>query len=201
MTENGPENVTIEQLQERIRKLEEENLKWMQLAGTNHLTDLPNSLMLFKLVLPDELRKFGSETGLACLLLSPDGMGSLNQEYGRDVGDQIIKEMAKFLAEKIGENERLFHPDGSNFAILISNSTEAEAERRATEIMMEFAETPIVFEDQEFIGMTCSASVAALEGVIREEDISDSVEQLNHDLSVRLHKAKQGGGSAIIGSG
>jgi len=72
MAEEDP-SVTIAQLQDRIKKLEEDNRRWMRLAGTNRLTNLPNSLMLYRIVLPTELRKYdGREVSLACLLIAPD---------------------------------------------------------------------------------------------------------------------------------
>jgi hypothetical protein len=43
-------------------KLEEENRKWMRLAGMNRLTQLPNGLMLFQVVLPKELNKGGDQS-------------------------------------------------------------------------------------------------------------------------------------------
>lgn len=45
------------ELEARVRELEEENLRWMHLVGTNRLTDLPNSLMLYRVVLPAELKQ------------------------------------------------------------------------------------------------------------------------------------------------
>ena len=42
---------SLDQLKARIQRLEEENRKWMRLAGISRLTKLPNSLMLFQVVL------------------------------------------------------------------------------------------------------------------------------------------------------
>ena len=75
---------SLDQLKARIQRLEEENRKWMRLAGVNHLTKLPNSLMLFQVVLPKELAKDkGAAFSLACILICPDKLGDINQNHGR----------------------------------------------------------------------------------------------------------------------
>ncbi len=201
MEENTSQDVTIEQLQDRIERLASENRRWMHLAGTNRLTDLPNSLMLYQVVLPAELKKCDEEgISIACVLISPDRLGEINEEYGRAVGDQLIVEISAFLKQGIESDERLFHPDGANFAILISDAAEGRARRKATEIRTDFREATFAVGDREFADLTCSAGVATLEGVIQEKDITQSVEGLYQKLSDRLYKAKQRGGNTIIGS-
>ena len=127
------DKVTIEQLQARIAELEKENQKWIRLAGTNRLTKLPNSLMFYQVFLPAELKK-GDSVSFACILLCPDGLGEINQKHGRAIGDRLIVKISSFLKEHMQSDERLFHPDGANFAILMSEATEGRARRRATDI-------------------------------------------------------------------
>ena len=51
------------------------------LAGISRLTKLPNSLMFFQVVLPQELDKGKAETfALSCILISPDKLGDVNQK-------------------------------------------------------------------------------------------------------------------------
>jgi hypothetical protein len=53
----------------------------MRLAGISRLTKLPNSLMLFQVVLPQELAKGKAETfALSCILICPDKLGDVNQK-------------------------------------------------------------------------------------------------------------------------
>ena len=114
MTENKDE--IIKALKERIIKLEEENKKWMRLAGVNRLTNLPNSLMLYQIILPKELSK---GVPFSCILLCPDNLGEINQKHGRIVGDKLIKQIGNFLKGMIEQEGQLFHCDGANFAILL----------------------------------------------------------------------------------
>jgi diguanylate cyclase (GGDEF)-like protein len=192
---------TIRHLEERVRKLEEENRKWMRLAGTNRLTGLPNSLMLYQIILPKELGK-GGETGvsLACVLICPDGLGEINQKHGRMVGDQLLKQIADFLKQQMGADESLFHCDGANFAILMPGAVEGRAKRTATTIKNQFRETIFSAGGQKFQHLTCSAGVSALEGKFDKENIPGQVERLYQEMCDRLYKAKEAGGNQVIGS-
>jgi len=60
----------VEQLQERVKHLEEENRKWMRMAGTGRVTELPNSLMLFQVGLSRELRQDSPRSRSPSLVIS-----------------------------------------------------------------------------------------------------------------------------------
>ena len=59
-------------------------------------------------------------------MLAPDGLGEINERYGRRGGDSIVKEVAEFLKESVEFDERVVHIDGANFVIL---QTEANLQR------------------------------------------------------------------------
>ncbi len=192
---------TVEELQERIKALEAENRRWMRLAGTNRLTNLPNSLMLYEVVLPAELRKVDDRgAAIACILLSPDDVGDVNKSHGRAVGDELIAQIAEFLKERMGPDERLYHPDGVNFAILLAEADEGRARRRATAVRTEIKEATFTLEKRELDELTCSAGIGTIEGAIMQQEIPAIIERLYQQLSDRLYRAKQRGGNTVVGS-
>ena len=200
MAEDKSKNDQIKKLQDRIRELEEENRKWMRLAGVNRLTELPNNLMLYQVVLPRELNKGIEEPiSLACILLCPDGLGDINQEHGRIVGDQLIKRIGDFLKQQMEPQEQLFHCDGANFAILIPETSEGHAKRRATLIISQYKKERFAVGDKRLRNLTCSAGVAEIEGEVEKVKIAELVEHLYHELCDRLHKTKERGGNFVIG--
>lgn len=202
MAESQSQTPTVEQLQTRIRELEKENQKWMRLAGTNRLTGLPNGLMLYQVILPAELRK-GQDTAisLAFILICPDSIGEINQKRGRAVGDRLIAEIAAFLKQHTDPGERLFHPDGANFALMIPSAAEGRARRKATDIRKAFREATFTIEGNTFTDLTCCAGVTAVEEeAIPADAVSQRVEQIYHELSDRLYRAKQRGADYQVGS-
>jgi len=198
----GSEPESVEQLKERIKELERENRRWMRLAGTSRLTELPNSLMLYQVVLPAELRKgIGTPITLSCVLLAPDSLGDINDSHGRAMGDQLIVEIGNFLKQQLTPDERLFHPDGANFCLLLSGAAEGRARRRTTDIRRLFRESTYKAGEREFSDLTCSAGIASIEEeAVDAPDIAKRVEQLYLEVSDRLHRAKQRGPDYQMGS-
>ena len=201
MAADETQGPTVEALQERIKELEAENRRWMRLAGTNRLTDLPNSLMLYEVVLPAELRKVDDRGAtIACILLSPDDIGDVNKSHGRAIGDELIGQIARFLKERMAPDERLYHPDGVNFAILLADADEGRARRRATAIRTEIREATFSLENRELDELTCSAGIGTIEGAVVPQQIPAMIEQFYQQLSDRLYRAKQRGGNTVVGS-
>ena len=192
---------SLDQLKVRVKQLEEENRKWMRLAGTSRLTKLPNNLMLFQVVLPQELAKSKAETFvLSCILICPDKLGTINQENGRGAGDQLIQQLAQFFKNQLELNERLFHCDGANFAIMMPTKPEGYAKRRAMMLKNVFKDEKFSVDRVEFSDMTCSIGTAEIKGEIEKVKISEITDKLYNELCDRLYQAKAKGGDYIVGS-
>lgn len=194
MSENS--EAIISKLEIRVRQLEEENRKWMRLAGTNRLTGMPNSLMLFQVVLPRDLKK---GIPLACILLCPDELGEINQRHGRVVGDQLLKKIGDFFKQHLEPGEQLFHCDGANFTVLIPEGTESKARRRGTLIKNVFKETAFAVGDEKFSDLTCSAGVAEIDADDEKGNVLERIEKFYLDLCNRLYQAKEQGGNVVVG--
>jgi len=197
MTEDPSDDRTIQQLQNRLKKLKEENRKWMRLAGIDRLTQLPNSLMLYQVMLPRALHQ---GKPLACILFGPDGLGEINQQHGRMVGDRLVQQIGRFLKQHKESQEQLFHCDGANFALLIPDAGEEKADQRATQIKDQFKEAPFSVQNQTFPGLTCSAGIVETGDQIDKANIPAHVDQLHDDLDNRLFQAKGNGGNVVVGS-
>ncbi len=192
---------SLNQLKARVQRLEEENRKWMRLAGVNRLSKLPNNLMLFQVVLPKELIKDkGSTFALACMLICPDKLGDINQGHGRVVGDHLIQQFSQFFKNQLESGERLYHCDGANFAIVIPTKTEGYAKRRAATVKNLFRDESFSVDGVEFKGMTCSVGTAEITGEIDKVKISETTDKLYNELCDRLYQAKASGGDYVVGS-
>jgi predicted signal transduction protein with EAL and GGDEF domain len=71
----------------------------------------------------------GEEKALA--LIDLDGFKSVNDQYGHFVGDRLIKECAKLLAEVCGSEARSYRLGGDEFAILVCGPDRQQHPRRA----------------------------------------------------------------------
>jgi diguanylate cyclase (GGDEF)-like protein len=110
----------------------------MRLAGISKLTGLPNCVMLNRVLLPGLFKSVAAKRQpLGCILVSPEGMTGINGKYGREFGDQLIKEFTDDLKSIVRKGERLLHLEGVNFALLSPNLTEHQMKKRAAGIHKE----------------------------------------------------------------
>ncbi|SDS55802.1 GGDEF domain-containing protein [Actinoplanes derwentensis] len=108
---DGPE---IARLRARIRQLEQEraSLQWM--AGHDELTGLANR-RLFHTVAPERLRR--DDCSSAVVILDLNGFKPINDTYGHDAGDEVLRVVARRMADCLG-NHLVARLGGDEFAAL-----------------------------------------------------------------------------------
>jgi len=131
-------NGSAASLQKKIEQLDEENRRWMRLAGMSELTGLPNRVMLNRVLLPGLFKAVAAKKQpLGCILVSPEGLTGINGRFGRESGDQLIKEFTDCLKSVARKGERLLHLESVNFALLSPNLAEHQLRKRADGIHKE----------------------------------------------------------------
>ena len=107
---------------------------------TDELTGLKN-----KAALTREINGFladGSGEGGIMLLLDIDRFKSINDTYGHDVGDSVIRQFGQFLGSRFTGNEIAGRYGGDEFIVFIRGSRDPDTARRvAAEIASGAAET------------------------------------------------------------
>ena len=82
---------------------------------TDSLSRLPNRRALHSYVKDHP----ASREEMAVAIIDLDGFKSVNDHYGHSIGDLLIKECAKILQERTGDNARAFRLGGDEFAICL----------------------------------------------------------------------------------
>jgi diguanylate cyclase (GGDEF)-like protein len=108
--------------------------------GMSELTGLPNRVMLNRVLLPGLFKAVAAKRQpLGCILISPEGLTRINGKYGRESGDQLIKEFTDCLKSLARNGERLLHLESVNFALLSPNLAEHQLRKRADGIHKELS--------------------------------------------------------------
>lgn len=92
------------------------------LARTDELTGLPNRRRLIA-----ELSTFNGVEG-ALLLLDLDGFKPVNDRYGHEMGDRILRQVAQRFSRSLPSGAILARLGGDEFGILVSGSDDATLE-------------------------------------------------------------------------
>lgn len=148
-------------LEEKVEQLDKENKRWMRLAGMSELTGLPNRVMLGRVLLPSLFKTMAAKRQpLGCIIISPEGLTGINGKYGRESGDQLIKEFTGILKSLARKEERLLHLESVNFALLSPNLAEHQLRKRADGIHKELSSTRFTINgDTLSIGVSIGFSV------------------------------------------
>ena len=121
-------------VQERTAALNVANQRLEELANTDILTGLPNrrhALTRLTLAWSDSLR-LGEP--LACLLLDADHFKAINDTYGHDAGDTVIRELGQQLRDFVRTDDFVARMGGDEFLIILPRTDLASAIRVGREL-------------------------------------------------------------------
>ena len=156
--------------------------KLEDLGLTDSLASMPNRRALHL----DYARATpGMEKALA--LLDLDGFKSVNDQYGHFVGDRLIKECAKLLAEVCGTEGRSYRLGGDEFAIFVVGPIAGNILEGICHTLLARLAEPMLIDDRK---LTIGASVG-LSRSSRRDELSSS--ELLRRSDMAMYVSKEGG--------
>ena len=74
----------------------------------------------------DRLRQFlkGKQSSIALMILDVDRFKQVNDKYGHEMGDKVLKKVAKLLEENFRATDYPARIGGDEFAVIITDATE-----------------------------------------------------------------------------
>lgn len=167
------------------RKQQEAKLAF--LAEYDPLTLLPNR-HLFTTKLNQALKIARREhSQLAVLILDLDNFKNINDSYGHNTGDVLLKRIAEKLQLCCGETASLARLGGDEFALLMENLAHPEDAARFAQELLLSLQQPLVLEFD--IEVSNSASI----GISLFPQHTDNAEALLQGADTALYKAKADG--------
>lgn len=132
-----------------------------KMSATDMLTELPNR-RFFDAVLIQEMAKVKrTKQPLSLVLLDVDHFKQVNDTYGHDVGDDVLKHIADLMRQSTRADTLVARVGGEEFAMLISNCPPAAA-AILTERVREAVEAGNYMCAGEALTLTVSAGIAAV---------------------------------------
>ena len=185
----------VAHLKDENQKLKANNRRWMRIAGTDSLTGLPNKIYFTTALLPQAIAHANEENEhVGCVMLAPDNLGEINKKFGRAGGDDIVKEVARFLAENIDEGEKVVHIDGANFVLIIPDADPSRAKRRSLTLRARALNAQFNCGGSQ-VAITLSLGVVSRPPTEEGEvNLKETVDQFLIRLEAALDQAKQMGG-------
>ena len=170
-------------LRSRIRQLG-------RLASIDDLTQLFNS-MEFNRQLPLEIeRARRSHQALSLVLLDIDHFKSLNDSYGYQTGDLVLREFTSLLKARVRQVDGIFrYKQGDEFAILMLETVAAGAATFTERLQTELETYKFLIGNSRQVNDSVSLTISA--GIVSLDADIDTVETLIERAELALRNAKQ----------
>jgi diguanylate cyclase (GGDEF)-like protein len=158
------------------------NKRLATLAYEDALTGLPNKAHLEQML--DHIRVRPFQDKRAILMIHGRSISAINSTYGLDVGDRVIKEVAKRLEAFVAEGSQLFRFADDRFVVFADNYRSKEELRSLAERILAALEPPV-----SIVGRPIEICI----GVVESEPGLGAMEALSQ-ASMVIHHLEQGHG-------
>jgi two-component system cell cycle response regulator len=140
-------------------------------------------------------RAMGRERPLSVIMLDFDHFKRINDQYGHDAGDDVLREFATRLRKNIRGMDLMCRYGGEEFVVVLPDSDVEAAKAVAERIRVAVSDTPFaVATGKHKVNLTISMGVAGL------RLMGDSADALFSRADAALYQAKKGGRNRIVSS-
>ena len=154
------------------------------LATTDTLTKLPNRLELLRSI--DKLIATKPSAPFALIFFDIDYFKSINDNYGHDAGDAILRRFAAKIKSLIKEGDVLSRFGGDEFVLLLQSIKAEDEARFFVKMLSSKLDTSFVVNNEEiFISSSIGASLYLKDG--------DNAKSLLKMADIALYSAKESG--------
>jgi diguanylate cyclase (GGDEF)-like protein len=103
-------------------------------------------------------RRKGASLGL--IMLDLDYFKHFNDNFGHEAGDNLLRNLGNFLAERVRREDVACRYGGEEFVLILAEASEEIVCQRAEEIRREFPKVPVWYRGRVLESVTVSAGVA-----------------------------------------
>ena len=171
------------------RKLQEKNIAHH--ANHDSLTQLPNRRIVMDRLNQAMLRAKRNKHGMALLFIDIDYFKNINDSFGHDFGDDVLKLISNKLQTYIRSTDTLGRLGGDEFLIVLSEIKTMQSALKIANNILEGVQTPLLIQGID-IKVGLSIGVA-----IFEPDSKDTLAELIKKADIALYDVKASGRNAV----
>lgn len=133
------------------------------------LTGINNRRFFDQRLIEEVSRAQRFKTPLSCLFIDLDHFKRVNDIYGHQAGDSVLKQVCKLLAERLRQTDVLARYGGEEFIVLLSDTTAHDAFIIAEQLRSRIDDTLLTLPNEKQIHVTMSVGLATMttDGLIR----------------------------------
>ena len=174
-------------------ELNKAQIELKELANRDPLTNLYNRRYLSEISKKLLLLAKRQNTPLSVLMIDIDKFKNINDKYGHDVGDEVIKLLANSLIEYLRGSDVVARLGGEEFAVILPDSDVKNAQIKAEDIRNKIENLEFQLENSTPLKFTVSIGVSNYE---IENDFS--FDELLKKSDEALYEAKESGRNKVV---
>ena len=162
-------------------------------AFRDGLTGLYNRKFLeenSKKLIPQVLRE---NINIGVLMLDMDHFKAVNDEYGHDIGDKVLKELARILNETVRESDIIIRYGGEEFIVLLVG---IRTEENALEVANKIGQNVKQNEIDVYAGNKLKKTISI--GLSMFPEDSKSFDSVIKNADIALYEAKDSGRDKVV---
>ena len=160
------------------------------LARSDHLTGLPNRLLLREAFQPTVKSSAVTGRPLSVHYLDLDGFKAINDGYGHPAGDAVLREVARRLNQTVRAGDTVSRLGGDEFLVVqVGVEHDSEAELLARRILKNLS-APYMVDGQE---MRISVSI----GIVMSPEFGSDLDELIACADAALYRSKSSGKAQV----
>lgn len=164
---------------------------------TDALTGVHNRRYFDRRLLEEVERVQRDGEPLSCLFLDIDHFKRINDNYGHQVGDRVLQEVAGRIKAQLRLSDALGRYGGEEFAALLMHTETEQAREIAERIRMSIADEPFLLGGAHHLELTLSVGLATLHPADAGQLGEQAGEQLVGRADAAVYRAKEGGRNRV----
>lgn len=161
-------NELLNKVQDSNQQLQIENDLLSHQAKHDPLTQLPNRTYFYQELL--QLFNQESEYNTALFFIDNNNFKVINDKFGHQAGDAVLKEMAQRLKDHLNPDDFIARLGGDEFAILIKNIKQHKDLEKVSKHLLDCSNHPVHYDKTE-IYFSFSIGIALFSGANSPEDL------------------------------
>lgn len=155
----------------RTKELRVANKKLLEISTTDYLTNLSNRRYFFEIGAKTFYLSKREKSDLSIICIDIDFFKKINDTYGHNTGDEVLKFIADKMNKFIRKSDILARMGGEEFSILLNNTNKENAYLLAEKLRKNIQKSSYKNKEVE-IEVTISLGISQL---IREDEDLDSI--------------------------
>ncbi len=169
-----------------------EILKWLSI--TDPLTGLYNRRYFIEQIELEFKRAKRYNRDLSLLMLDIDHFKSVNDNYGHQVGDIVLRKISSIIINQLRDSDLAFRYGGEEFMVILPETKPDDAINVAKRMKQEIMDTEHTYRTLHF-KITASIGIVSIKDMLGTfETVDDIIKKVDDNL----YKAKNSGRNTII---